>query len=90
MKSTRTSSVGATKLAGLADPTHLAVVEVLLAGPRKFKEINQRLGVAQNRVSDHLRALRDAELVTSCRDSKGVTYTLAQGLKLVRPTMRSI
>ena len=82
MKSTRTSSVCATKLAGLADPTRLAVVEVLLGGPRKVKEINQRLGVAQNLLSHHLRVLRDAELVTSCRDGKGVTYALAQGVEM--------
>jgi DNA-binding transcriptional ArsR family regulator len=70
------------KLAGLADPTRLAVVEALLAGPRKVKEINQRLGVAQNLLSHHLRVLRDADLVTSCRDGKGVTYALAHGVEM--------
>jgi ArsR family transcriptional regulator len=58
MKSNRTSGACATKLAGLADPTRLAVVEVLLAGPRKVKEINQHLGVAQNLLSHHLRDRR--------------------------------
>ena len=82
MKSTRASSVCATKLAGLADPTRLAVVEVLLAGPRKVKEINQRLGVAQNLLSHHLRVLRETALVTSCRDGKGVTYALAHGVEM--------
>jgi DNA-binding transcriptional ArsR family regulator len=82
MKSNRTSSACAAKLAGLADPTRLAVVEVLLAGPRKVKEINQRLGVAQNLLSHHLRVLRDADLVTSCRDGKGVTYALAHGVEM--------
>ena len=82
MKSLRTSSVCAAKLAGLADPTRLAVVEVLLAGPRKVKEINKRLGVAQNLLSHHLRVLRDAELVTCCRDGKAVRYALAEGVEI--------
>jgi len=82
MKSTRMSNLCATKLAGLADPTRLAVVEVLLAGPRKVKEINQRVGVAQNLLSHHLRVLRNAELVTSSREGKGVTYALAEGVEM--------
>src|ERR1700722_19724284 len=82
MKSNRTSEVCATKLAGLADPTRLAIVEVLLAGPREGKEIHPRGGVPHNLVSHHLLVLRDAELVTSCREGKGVTYALAHGVEM--------
>ena len=84
MKSTRTSSDCATRLAVLADPTRLAVLEVLLDGPRNVKEINERVDVAQNLLSHHLRVLRDAELVTSRRDGKGVKYALAHGVELGR------
>jgi len=82
MKPTRTSGDCATKLAVLADPTRLAVIEVLLGGPRNVKEINRHLGVPQNLLSHHLRVLRDAEIVTSCRDGKAVRYALAEGVEL--------
>ena len=82
MKAPRTSADCATKLAVLADPTRLAVVEVLLAGSRNVAEINERVPVAQNLLSHHLRVLRDAEIVTSSRDGKGVRYALAEGVEL--------
>jgi ArsR family transcriptional regulator, nickel/cobalt-responsive transcriptional repressor len=82
MKSPRTSADCATKLAVLADPTRLAVVEVLLAGSRNVTEINRRVPVAQNLLSHHLRVLREAEIVTSSRDGKGILYALAEGVEL--------
>jgi ArsR family transcriptional regulator len=82
MKRALPSDVCATKLAVLADPTRLAVVEVLLAGPRNVKEINRHVRVAQNLLSHHLRVLRDAGLVSSCRDGKAVRYALAEGVEM--------
>jgi ArsR family transcriptional regulator len=82
MKPSRTSSDCATKLAVLADPTRLAVVEVLLGGPQNVTQINQRVGIAQNLLSHHLRVLRDAEIVTASRDGKAVRYALAEGVEL--------
>jgi DNA-binding transcriptional ArsR family regulator len=72
----------ATKLAVLADPTRLAVIEVLLGGARNVTDINRHVGVAQNLLSHHLRVLRDAEIVTACRDGKGVRYALAKGIEM--------
>ena len=72
----------ATKLAVLADPTRLAVVEVLLAGSRNVMEINRHVGIAQNLLSHHLRVLRDAEIVTARRDGKAVKYALADGVEV--------
>jgi ArsR family transcriptional regulator len=82
MRSTTTSTDCATKLAVLADPTRLAVLEVLLDGPRNVKAINQRMGIAQNLLSHHLRVLREAELVIARRDGKAVLYALARGVEL--------
>ena len=70
----------ATKLAVLADATRLAVLEVLLAGPRNVKQINQSVGIAQNLLSHHLRVLREAGLVSARRVGKGVLYALAEGV----------
>ena len=89
MKSTRWSDDCATKLAVLADPTRLAVLEVLLEGPRNVTEINQHIGIAQNLLSHHLRVLRDSGLVISHRDGKAVRYKLAQGVEL-RPSRSGI
>ena len=81
MRSDRTPDGCAAKLAVLADPTRLAVVEVLLGGSCNVKEINRHVGVAQNLLSHHLRVLRDAEIVTACREGKGVKYALADGVE---------
>jgi ArsR family transcriptional regulator len=80
MRSIRTSGECATKLAVLADPTRLAVLEVLLAGPRNVKEINGHVRIAQNLLSHHLRVLREAELVVARREGKAVKYALAKGV----------
>lgn len=56
------------------------MVEVLLAGARNVSEINEHIGVAQNLLSHHLRVLREAGLVISQRDGKGVKYALARGV----------
>ena len=82
MKSARTSTDCATRLAVLADPTRLAVIEVLLDGPRNVAEINKHVGIAQNLLSHHLRVLREAELVTACRAGKAVRYSLARGVEI--------
>jgi len=80
----KSSSDCANKLAVLADPTRLAVLEVLLNGPCNVKEINQQVRVAQNLLSHHLKVLREADLVISQRDGKGVKYALARGVELGR------
>src|SRR5262245_41603645 len=82
MKSGLRSGACATKLAVLADPTRLAVVEVLMSGSRNVHEINQHIRVAQNLLSHHLRVLRDAGLVSSCRNGKAVKYALADGVEM--------
>ena len=85
MKRDRTPSDCATKLAVLADPTRLAVIGVLLGGSRNVKEINRHVRVAQNLLSHHLRVLREAEIVTACRDGKAVKYALADGVEVGSP-----
>ena len=68
------------KLAVLADPTRLAVMEYLLKGSGTVKEINEGIRIAQNLLSHHLKVLREAKLVVSRRDGKAVRYQLARGV----------
>ncbi|MBL8551107.1 MAG: winged helix-turn-helix transcriptional regulator [Hyphomonadaceae bacterium] len=51
------------KLAALADPTRRAVFEALRGGPRSVGEIASGLPVSRPAVSQHLKALKDADLV---------------------------
>ena len=62
----------------MADETRLAVIEQLLESPRRVGEINESLGVEQSLLSQDLKVLRDAGLVTSQRDGKQVLYQLSQ------------
>jgi DNA-binding transcriptional ArsR family regulator len=50
-------------LVALADPTRLAVFERLAKGPAAVHEIAQALPVSRPAVSQHLRVLKDANLV---------------------------
>lgn len=51
-------------LAALGDPTRRAVFEGLRAGPRSVGDLAARLPVSQSAVSQHLKVLREAGLVT--------------------------
>ena len=75
----RRSSPGccAAKLRVLSDPTRLAVVELLMAGPKHVGELNERIRAEQSLLSHHLRVLRRAGLVEAARDGKSVVYRLS-------------
>ncbi|MDV6033256.1 MAG: winged helix-turn-helix transcriptional regulator [Phycisphaera sp. RhM] len=73
----------------LADDTRLAVIERLLDGPSTVTEINEKLGVESTLLSHHLKALREAKLVTRTRQGRYAVYALAPEL-LARRKGRSI
>lgn len=73
----------------LADETRLAVVEKLLDGPVTVTEIHEALGVESTLLSHHLKALRDANLVTRTRQGRYALYALTSDL-LARRKGRSI
>jgi DNA-binding transcriptional ArsR family regulator len=60
----RSDSEAADRLAVLADPMRRAIFEMLVEGPRAVGDIADRLPVTRPAVSQHLRALSDAGLVT--------------------------
>lgn len=62
---------------GFADPSRLAIVEALCAGPRTVGEIVQATGLSQPNVSNHLSCLRDCGLVASEQEGRYTRYQLS-------------
>ena len=60
----------------LSDPTRLQLVELLRGGERCVCELTDALGSAQNRLSFHLRILKEAGLVQGRREGRWVYYRL--------------
>ncbi len=56
------------RLKALADPTRLAIINLLMGGVQCNCEISAALGLSLSLVSHHLRILRKAGLVSSERD----------------------
>ncbi|MDA8315180.1 MAG: metalloregulator ArsR/SmtB family transcription factor [Actinomycetota bacterium] len=57
------------RLRALSDPTRLAIVDSLRTKPRTVTELAQRFGLAQPTVSNHVKLLRDAGIVTETREA---------------------
>jgi ArsR family transcriptional regulator, cadmium/lead-responsive transcriptional repressor len=57
----------ARRLKAISDPTRLAILDALRSGPRTITEIAGAFGLAQPTVSNHVKLLRDAGLVTDTR-----------------------
>ena len=55
---------GARVLDALGDPTRRAVLELLRGGERSVRQLTDATAVSQPAVSQHLRVLRDAGLVS--------------------------
>jgi DNA-binding transcriptional ArsR family regulator len=55
---------GSTALAALGDPTRQAIVELLAAGPQAVGRLAEQLPVSRPAVSQHLRVLKEAGLVS--------------------------
>lgn len=53
----------ANHITALADPTRRQVFELIVARPRSVVELTHLLPVSQSAVSQHLKVLKDAELV---------------------------
>ena len=66
----------ATRFAALADPLRLAIVRALADGELCVCDVQERVPIAGNLLSYHLRVLREAGLVTSTRRGRWVDYRL--------------
>jgi DNA-binding transcriptional ArsR family regulator len=72
------------RLAGLfrcfSEPTRLALLQELKAGPRNVGELVAALGCTQANVSKQLKALHQAGLLSREREASTVTYTICEPL----------
>jgi DNA-binding transcriptional ArsR family regulator len=66
-------------ITALADPTRRAVFERLRSGPRPVGEIARGLPVSRPAVSQHLRVLKEAGLVTERKDGTRRLYRVDPG-----------
>lgn len=64
---------------GLASPARLMIVDRLRQSPTGVTSLAHELGLSQATVSNHLRILRHAKLVTGDRNGKSVIYSLYDG-----------
>jgi ArsR family transcriptional regulator len=71
----------ASRLKVLADTTRLAVLEILMDGPRHVGELNAFLGLEQSLLSHHLKVLRKEGFVEATREGKAVLYRLAPEIR---------
>lgn len=65
---------------GLGDPSRLAILIVLTAGPQRVGEIVDSTGLTQSNVSGHLACLWDCGLVARQRRGREIHYSLVDGV----------
>jgi ArsR family transcriptional regulator len=75
---TRTTDAVATAALfhALSDPIRIEVLELLSSGERCVCDLMSDLGLAQSRLSWHLKTLKDAGLVSDRREGRWSYYTL--------------
>ena len=60
----------------LADPTRRQIIESLAAGETSFGELADKFEMSRPAVSQHLKVLRDAGIVTASADAQRRIYRL--------------
>ncbi len=63
----------------LSDPNRVKIVKMLQRRRMCVCELQAALGVAQPTVSNHLKVLEDAGLVSSLKEGQWVNYSLTRG-----------
>lgn len=77
-------------LEALSDPTRRAIFEQLRSGSRSVSELTAAMTVSQPAVSQHLRVLLDARLVTVRREGRRRIYSASpNGLASLRAYVES-
>jgi len=75
----------------MANPKRLAILESLHPGERSVSAIAEELGTSISTISQHLRLLRDKNVVTSRKDGQTVYYSI-RDLRMVEAcnTIRAV
>jgi len=74
----RARAVAALRFRALGDETRLRLLEILTGGERCVSDLMAELELGQSLVSHHLRALREAGLVTVRRDGRRIHYAISE------------
>ena len=74
----RARAVAALRFRALGDETRLRLLEILTGGERCVSDLMDELQLGQSLVSHHLRALREAGLVTVRRDGRRIHYAISE------------
>lgn len=78
-------------MTALADPTRRQVFEMIASGPRSVAELARALPVSQPAVSQHLKVLREAQLVRAePRGASNIYHIDPRGLGEMRAWLDSI
>lgn len=78
-------------LRALADPQRLRVVEALAAGERCVCDLTSELGLAQSRLSFHLKVMKAAGLISARPQGRWVYYRLQPAaLELLRDWLAAL
>jgi DNA-binding transcriptional ArsR family regulator len=74
----------------LGDPTRRAILEALHRGPLTVGQLAEHVPVSRPAVSQHLRVLKDAQLVSDSRSGTRRIYRLsADGIERIRAYLDS-
>ena len=60
----------------LAHPTRIAIIEILRDGELSSRALQERLGIEQANLSQHLAILRSRQIVVNRKDGNQVFYSL--------------
>ncbi|GAP25260.1 ArsR/SmtB family transcription factor [Gluconobacter japonicus] len=71
----------------LAQPQRLTILSALLDGPHAVSEIESMTGIGQPTLSQHLGTLRRSGLIESQRESRAISYCMADTPDAARARM---
>jgi len=77
---------------GIGNENRYRILEALMRGPRTVGEIAVKTGLAQPAVSQHLKVLKEADLVTCEREGQEIAYSINVGYmaKLLKKLAESV